>query len=226
MVIIKRSQARVAHLLPDAYPVTCVGVREDTLQNPKYGKGEVVYLELLTQELDPETGEPIVLDKMCNKVWSPKSSLWSAAIALGLDPERMGTDLDTDLLHGHSCLATVRDETGSDGRTYSKVDALTKLPNALRAAMPPPPQTLAEQLHQRAADLSRDLGERGEYPNMDILKADATGIDFDKFWDEAEKRGITTRTLALRLQVASELVEQALRRMTPFDVIQLLVMGP
>jgi len=215
------------------YVVTCIGLRDHLLTNPQYGRGEVLMVQLQTNVRDPETGEWVVLERMCNKVWSPKSSLWACAEALGY-PVKPGEALDTDRLIGLRCQALVKDEVGNDGAVYSKVDALVPLPHGDQQPTgqtippwdaPPPAQDnpLAQQLYQRADELARQGHARDDqqFPPLKVLTQNGT-IDWAEFWLEAGKRSIGRPVLCNRLNVYENELDEHLRGMMPLSVIQLL----
>lgn len=221
------------------YLVTCVGLRERQLENPQYGRGDVLMVQLQTEVRDPETGEFVVVERMCNKVWSPRSGLWACAEALGY-PCKAGEALDTDRLMGLRCQALIKDEVGNDGAVYSRVDTLVPLPSGMAAeplmqamtkgeqvpwqtAPPAPSNPLSQDLYARADRLAQQGHAADElaYPPLGIL-TQGGNIDWAVFWQEAQQRGINRYALAGRLGLYETELDEHLRGMMPLAVIELL----
>lgn len=129
-----------AKLDPDTYHVACIGVREDRIENDKFGHPEKVRFDLEVKGvIDPETGLPAVIDAMCNKVLSPKSNLWRWCEAFGLKPE-LGKPLDLESARGCEVFAIVA-QVESDAGAFSRVTDLMPMPRAQRmTGLAPAPQ--------------------------------------------------------------------------------------
>lgn len=151
---------------PGVYFATCTGVKDDTIENPQFGNGDIVRIYLRLDDMVAEDGEPVVLDGMANRIISPKSKLTRWAEALGrpinFDEE---DDFETeDLVEGRCQVKVTRENKDS----WPKVDDLTALPRGM-ANQPTVDDTIA------------------------FLKVDAKGeaaVDWTIFWTVVKRHGL------------------------------------
>ncbi len=109
------------------YMATCVRVKDDLIENPQFGDGEIVriYFEL-KDKLDAD-GEPIELDGMASRKISPKSKLtkWSEALGRTINFDDPEEEFDTEELIGGECQIKI---TRKDAESWPKVEDVIALP--------------------------------------------------------------------------------------------------
>lgn len=101
------------------YPMTIVDIQEAVIENPQYGDGNVIRIEMSLDGLIMEDGEPVILDTIANPKLSPKSKLGGWCKALGFDLS-IGDEFDLDELKGAKGLAVVENDI-RDGQEWPRV---------------------------------------------------------------------------------------------------------
>lgn len=131
MTKIKVSKSEAPELEDGVYSVTCIGVKDEVLENPRFGTGEVVKLDWRFDDVVDEHGEEIVLDSMASAKLSPlsKLTLWAMACGIAIDFEDPDFEFDTNAFKGKKALATVIHKEGSD---WPRISDLTQMPKAPR----------------------------------------------------------------------------------------------
>ncbi len=158
------------------YLGTCVRVKDDTLDEPQFGDGNIVRLYLALDDVpDEETGEPIELDGMANRKISPKAKLtrWAEALGHPIDFDTV-LDFDTEELVGGKCLVKI---IRKDKDSWPKIEDLTARPKSGKAPAFSNPQPVADD-------------------TATFLKVDASGdpeVDWTAFWVVAKRHGINKK---------------------------------
>lgn len=135
MPVVRATAGGGVHIPPGAYIVRCIETKEDVIENPQFGGGQIVRLSLEVQGKVDEAGNPIELDAIANLKLTPKSKLWEWASAFGKAPT-VGTDFDTDSLVDCTAQAIVVDKVSGEGVTYSRVDNIVPMPSGMPAQPP------------------------------------------------------------------------------------------
>lgn len=95
------------------YAMTVKDVREDKIENPQFGDGTVVRIDIELDDMVMPDGEPVELDAMANAKLSPKSKLGLWIAALGFEI-KVGQEFDLDDLKGAQGLVVVENEHKDD----------------------------------------------------------------------------------------------------------------
>ena len=109
------------------YMATCVRVKDDFIENPQFGEGDIVRLYFeLKDKVDGE-GDPVTLDGMASRKISPKSKLtrWADALGRHINFDDPDEDFDTEELVGAECQIKV---TRKDAESWPKVEDVIALP--------------------------------------------------------------------------------------------------
>ena len=135
---ISLSQGKHVEIANGTYPVLCIGVKDDHLDNSQYGSGDVVRIYLQFPDLiDEESGDFVELDVIANRVWNPKSKLWSFASAFGLRCDEDVKEFETEDMVGKDALAFIENET-KDGNVWPKVKNIIAAPRGKAATVTAP----------------------------------------------------------------------------------------
>lgn len=126
-------ESTFVHLEPGTYPVTCMSVRADTLENPQFGNGDVIRFTLRVDDLMDENGKEVERDLIANDKLTPMSKLTECLMAFGVRAE-VGEELDLEECVGHKALAQVS-ERKKDDKVYDRIEKL--LPQQRMAAADP-----------------------------------------------------------------------------------------
>ncbi len=175
------------------YPAVIIKSAIDQLENSTYGNGRVLRLDCQLENILDEDGAAVVIDVIANPILTPRSKLWGWCEKLGFRPE-IGMQLDTDSFQMKRCWVQVVDKRSKDGTTvFSTIEDLMYGP---AMGSTPPPATEAPRL----------------------LNPDGS-VDFNVFWSEAARRGISQTMVKAQLETAdlNELV-----KLPPLDVLELL----
>lgn len=181
---------------PGTYPVTCVAVRPDTLENPQYGDGSVIKFKLEFDGLEDDDGEPLTREAMAGDYLTPGSKLTRYLFAFGITAD-IGGEVDIDDAVNRQALAVVGKKTKGD-KVYDTINDLIPAPKA---------RTNGAKAPQKAQEADRT-------PSM--IKPDYT-IEWTVFWKSLRELGFTREQV---IEEAGGDVE-ALMAMDPTDVVEL-----
>ena len=117
------------------YPITIVAIAEGQIENPQYGDGRVVRIDMEFDGMVLPDGDPVILDAIANPKLSPKSKLGGWCKALGFDLE-IGQEFDLDELVGAKGLAVIENES-KDGQDWPRVVNIVGTVRTNRTTVPP-----------------------------------------------------------------------------------------
>lgn len=134
---VTKSTGEIPDVESGTYLATCVRVKDDTIENPQFGNGDVVRLYMALADVLDAEGEEIELDGMANRKLTPKSKLtrWAEALGRAIDFDNED-DFDPEELIGSQCLIKV---VRADKDSWPKIEDMTAPPKtrATRQAAPP-----------------------------------------------------------------------------------------
>jgi len=132
MPLMRRRQEMGPKLDAGTYEMICTRVREDTIQNPQFGNGDVIRFTLQTTDVVDEDGGPIELEAMANDSLTPNSKLtkWLTAFGVGI-PEDADTDLEKVV--GRKCLVNVEIVDRGDKGEWNRITELLAPPRSQSA---------------------------------------------------------------------------------------------
>lgn len=126
-------ESTFVHLEPGTYPVTCLSVKAETLENPQYGDGNIIRFELRFDDVLDENGEEIKRDLRANDKLTPMSKLTGILLAFGVKAA-VGEEVDIEDCVGKQALAQVI-EIKKDDKVYDRIKDL--LPTQKKASGDP-----------------------------------------------------------------------------------------
>jgi hypothetical protein len=162
-------EAKFTNIDPGTYPVTCIGVRGDTLENPQYGDGAVVKFRLEFDGLEDDEGEPLTREAMASDYLTTGSKLTRYLFAFGISAS-VGQDIDLDDAIGKQALAVVGKKTKGD-KVYDTIDNLIPAPKARTNGSKPAQKAPAAS---QTPSMIKDTGE----------------VDWPIFWKVTREAGI------------------------------------
>lgn len=115
-------ESSFVHIEPGMYPVTCLSVKADTLENATYGDGSVIRFQLRFDDVLDENGEEVTRDVIANDKLTPMSKLTGFLQAFGVKAN-VGEEIDIEECQGKSALARVI-ERRKDDKVYDRVEDL------------------------------------------------------------------------------------------------------
>jgi len=120
---VTKSSGEIPDVEGGTYMATCVRVKDDTIENPQFGNGDVVRLYMVLNDVVDEHGDEIELDGMANRKLTPKSKLtrWAEAMGRPIDFDNED-DFDPEELVGSSCLIKV---VRADKDSWPKIEEMT-----------------------------------------------------------------------------------------------------
>jgi len=133
---VTKSSGEIPDVEPGTYAATCVRVKDDLIENPQFGDGNVVRLYMVLNDVVDDQGEEIELDGMANRKLTPKSKLtrWAEALGRPIDFDNED-DFDTEELVGANCLIKV---VRADKDSWPKIEDMTAPPKLGRPAKATP----------------------------------------------------------------------------------------
>ena len=178
-------EAKFTNIEKGTYSVTCIGVKEDTIQNPQYGNGDVIKFTLQFDNLTDDEGNLLTRETMASDYLTPGSKLTAILQGFGVTAE-LGHALDIDDCIGRQALAKVGSVTKTVKgvvKTFDTIDEIFAAPKDV----------------QRAAAPSRPAQRPTETPTQDasampaVIMPDGISPDFPAFWRGIEKLGLTRK---------------------------------
>lgn len=129
MAILKAEAGGGNKVDPGTYSITCVRAYEDVLENPAFGTGDVVKLEIELDDVEDDgaPGELVKLTALANRKLSPSSKLWGWVEAFGFSLE-IGQDFDLDWLEGRQAMALIGEKKRDDGTVWSTIESIFPRP--------------------------------------------------------------------------------------------------
>jgi len=159
---------------PGTYPVTCISVRPDTLENPQFGDGAVIKFRLEFDGLEDDEGEPLTREAMASDYLTPGSKLTRYLFAFGITAE-LGGEIDIDDALNRQALAVVGKKTKSTptgDKVYDTINDLIPAPKARTHKAEAPAQKAPAA--SQTPSMIKDTGE----------------IDWPIFWKVTREAGI------------------------------------
>jgi hypothetical protein len=120
---------------PGTYPVVCMDVKEDRLDNSQFGNGDVIRFVLEVVDVLDENGEPVQLDAIANRKLTPKSKLWGWLEAFGLKVA-VGAKVNIEDAVGREAFAIVIEKEGSQGGSFARIESIVPAPSRKPAGDP------------------------------------------------------------------------------------------
>lgn len=133
---VTKSTGEIPDVEAGTYMATCVRVKDDTIENPQFGDGNVVRLYMVLNDVVDEQGDEVELDGMANRKITPKSKLtrWAEALGRPIDFDHED-NFDPEELVGCQCLIKV---VRADKDSWPKIDDMTAPPKVGRPASAKP----------------------------------------------------------------------------------------
>lgn len=173
-------EAKFTNIEKGTYPVTCIGVKEDTIPNPQFGNGDVIKFTIQFDTLEDDEGELLTRETMASDYLTPGSKLTSILLAFGLTAE-VGKTLDIDDCVGRQALATVGAKSktvNGQVKTYDTIESIFPAPKTRSAPRP-------AQAAPTAAQLS-------------VVNPDGSA-DYDAFWRGVKALGLNGTHVAAKV---------------------------
>lgn len=150
-------EATFTNIEKGTYPVTCIGVKEDTIPNPQYGNGDVIKFTIQFDTIEDDEGVLLTRETMASDYLTPGSKLTAILLAFGVTAE-VGQRVDIDDCLGKQALATVGSITKTVKgvvKTYDTIESLFPAPVMKgRAARPPAEPAASVEETQGVLDIS------------------------------------------------------------------------
>lgn len=128
MSVIGRFETGGPDLEAGTYPVTCVDLKEDVLENSQYDPNVFRWTLVLDEVVDPD-GKGIELTAISGRKLTPNAKLTKWLAALGV-PFADGRAVDTDEVIGKHCLCLIGIRKTDQGGEFVRVEDLMPLPRA------------------------------------------------------------------------------------------------
>lgn len=177
-------EAKFTNIEKGTYPVTCVGVKEDTIPNPQFGNGDVIKFTIQFDTLEDDEGNLITRETMASDYLTPGSKLTAILMAFGVTAE-LGKVLDIDDCVGRQALATV-------GEKAKTVNGQVKTYDTIESIFPAP------KLRGSAAPAAQTSQQPTTAPAPSVVNSDGSA-NYDAFWRGVKALGLN------RVHVANKL---------------------
>lgn len=160
------------------HPVTCIGIRPDTIQNPKFGDGAVIKFTLRFDNLVDDEGEPLTRETMASDYLTPGSKLTKILFAFGVSAG-VGQSVDIEDCLDRQAFAVVG-EKRKDDKVYDTIEDLVPAPKTGARPAPRPAQA----------------APAGAAPS--VVNPDGSA-DYDAFWRGVKALGLNGTHVAAKV---------------------------
>lgn len=172
-------EAKFTNIEKGTYPVTCIGVKEDTIPNPQFGNGDVIKFTIQFDTLEDDEGNLITRETMASDYLTPGSKLTSILMAFGVTAE-LGKVLDIDDCVGRQALATV-------GEKAKTVNGQVKTYDTIESIFPAP------KLRGSAASAARPAQEPAAASSAPSVVNPDGSPNHDAFWRAVKALGLNQK---------------------------------